>query len=111
VRGPARAKKGKAIRYRLRAWNTHTGLAEEGVQLAVKLPAGVVVSSLDPACVRAGRSIVCDTGALAPWDVREVGFRLISRRARTLSLSAKVSGSLPELDPSSNIASSTTKVS
>jgi TolB protein len=110
VAGPRNAKRGKTVEYRLRAWNTRTGLADDGVKLTVALPRGVSVANLDPTCARAGKTLTCGLGALGGWEAHEITLKLRSRTARTFSLTASVSGSLPELDPASNTATKTTKI-
>jgi len=111
ISGPTKAKKGKTINYKLTAANARTGLPEDHVKVTLMLPSGVALSGLDPACDRAGRAVTCDLGTLGPWEQRDVRLTLRSRSARTLSLSATATGSLPELDPSNNTATKTTKVS
>jgi hypothetical protein len=49
-------------------------------------------------------------GALGPWRTREIALKLRVNAPKRITLSATVSGSLPELDPSTNTATKTTNV-
>jgi TolB protein len=110
LRGPATARKRKALTYRAVVASSRTGLTDGAVRLTLTLPAGVRVVRVEPRCTRAGKSLTCELGPLGPWTARTVLLELRVNAPKRITLSASVAGELFELHPPTNSATKTTNV-
>ena len=108
---PANARRGRSLTYTITAGSLRTGLVEEDVRLAIALPRGVKVAGLASGCTRTGRRVRCVLGSLDPWTSKSVTLRLRApSKPGQVTLSAAVTGSLPDPGPAPSSAKARTRI-
>ena len=100
---------GQSAGFAITATN-HGPDSDGGVVISVPVPSGSTVASLSPGCQVISDTVLCVAGTLGSGDHKTFEVVVVPTAGGTLSLTATVTGDLPDAKPDNNVASAQTTV-